>query len=61
MGDGTSTGLPKSGVMPVEVLRTDDGKLINNTETLPYDGQWCQELDHNLRRIGSPSNCVIDY
>lgn len=59
--DGANTGKPNSGVMPAEVVRDGDGHLVNDTEKLPMTGQWCHELDHNLQRIGSPSNCVAPY
>ena len=60
-GNGQNTGKPNSGVMPAEVVRDGDGNLVNDTEKLPMTGQWCHELDHNLQRIGSPSNCVAPY
>lgn len=60
-GNGQNTGKPNSGVIPAEVVRNGDGSLVNNTEKLPMTGQWCHELDHDLQRIGSPSNCVANY
>ena len=60
-GNGQNTGKPNSGVMPAEVVRDGDGHLVNDTEKLPMTGQWCHDLDHNLQRIGSPSNCVAPY
>ena len=60
-GNGVNTGKPNSGVMPQPLDRDGNGSLVNNTEKLPMTGQWCHELDHDLRRIGSPSNCVADY
>ncbi|EDV3179545.1 hypothetical protein CSP48_004509 [Salmonella enterica subsp. arizonae] len=59
--DGKNTGIPNSGVIPQEIERNGDGSLIKDTEKLPMTGQWCSEIDHKYRRIGSPSNCVIDY
>ena len=61
LGDGQNTGKPNSGVTPADVVRDGDGHLVNDTERLPMTGQWCHELDHNLQRIGSPSNCVAPY
>ena len=60
-GSGLNTGKPNSGVIPKPLDRDDNGALIHDTEKLPMTGQWCQEIDHEYRRIGSPSNCVIDY
>lgn len=51
--DAALHNLPNSGVIPQEI--------VYDTEKLPYTGQWCHELDHNMRRIGSPSNCVASY
>lgn len=53
--------LPNSGVIPQTVVYDNGGHLVYDTEKLPYTGQWCHELDHNMRRIGSPSNCVANY
>ncbi|XAM99518.1 hypothetical protein [Escherichia phage HH3] len=60
-GNGLNTGVPNSGVIPHPIERHEDGSLVYDTEKLPYTGQWCQEISHEHRRIGSPSNCVIDY
>ncbi|HAK2374328.1 TPA: hypothetical protein H1940_004760 [Salmonella enterica] len=59
--DGKNTGIPNSGVIPQEIERNGDGSLVKDTEKLPLTGQWCSEIDHQYRRIGSPSNCIIDY
>lgn len=60
-GNGADTGKPNSGVIPKPLDWDDNGSLIYDTEKLPMTGQWCQEIAHEYRRIGSPSNCVIDY
>lgn len=60
-GTGLDTGKPNSGVIPKPLDRDGNGSLIHDTEKLPMTGQWCHEIDHEYRRIGSPSNCVIDY
>ena len=60
-GDGQNTGKPNSGVVPVNIERDPQGHLLKDTEKLPMTGQWCHELDPNLQRIGSPSNCIADY
>lgn len=60
-GNGLNTGKPNSGVVPKPLDRDGNGSLIYDTEKLPMTGQWCHEIDHEYRRIGSPSNCVIDY
>lgn len=53
--------LPNSGVIPQDIVYDIEGHLVYDTEKLPYTGQWCHEIDHNMRRIGSPSNCAADY
>lgn len=60
-GNGHDTGKPNSGVIPQPLDRDGNGALIYDTEKLPVTGQWCHEIKHEYRRIGSPSNCVIDY
>lgn len=50
---------PNSGVIPQEIERTGDGKLVHDTEKLPMTGQWCKELDVEYRRPGN--NCLADY
>ncbi|ELQ5510553.1 hypothetical protein R2100_002178 [Escherichia coli] len=60
-GNGLNTGKPNSGVIPKPLDRDGNGSLIYDTENLPMPGQWCHEIDHEYRRIGSPYNCVIDY
>ena len=59
--DGANTGKPNSGVIPKPLDRDGNGSLVYDTEKLPMTGQWCHELAHEYRRIGSPSNCVADY
>lgn len=59
--DAALHNLPNSGVIPQDVVYDGSGHLVYDTEKLPYTGQWCHELDHNMRRIGSPSNCVANY
>ena len=53
--------LPNSGVIPQDVVYDGSGHLVYDTEKLPYTGQWRPELAHNMRRTGSPSNCVANY
>lgn len=60
-GTGLDTGKPNSGVIPKPLDRDGNGSLIYDTEKLPMTGQWCHEIDHEYRRIGSPSNCVANY
>ncbi|WPJ68487.1 hypothetical protein OMDBNIEC_00001 [Salmonella phage STP-SP5] len=60
-GNGQDTGKPNSGVIPKPLDRDGNGSLLYDTEKLPMTGQWCHELAHEYRRIGSPSNCVAPY